>query len=359
MNINIVRSSLLSNIMALSLNKHGIDNINIRKSKLTSYGRYYSLNFFSKKYLEHINIWDNLDQNNIVPYKKIEIYKKSSKTLSFDAKSINIDHLGFIVNEDDLVKAITKIIISNKKINHIPDEGFDNNSLGVNIISDYKDVDLEVQSEKYRSKDYNQTAININITHQNTNNNIPRQIFYNNEILGFLPVNEYCYNLIWSMPNKLFEELSLDNIEQCKNLINDRANFILGDIKGISIGKSFPLSARHAGIYFYNNNLLIGEAAHKFHPLAGLGLNMGIEDIALFTQLISQSDDLKTAFREYAIGRISKNNSLQYILDLVIEFHSTTLMPDTLKSRLLNLFDSTVLMKPIIIKNATGCDNKI
>ena len=265
MNFNILSSSLLSYIMALSLNKYGFDNVNIRKSKLKSYGRYYSINFFSKKYLEHINIWENLEQNTIVPYKKIEIYKKASKTLSFDAKDINIDHLGYIINEDELVKATTKIILSNKDLGYIPNDSINNHSLDANIISDYKDVDPGIQSKNYVLKDYNQTAVNINIIHKNSNNNIPRQIFFNNEILGFLPVNEYCYNLIWSMPNKLFKELSFDNIRKCKILIEDRANFILGDIKEISIGKSFPLSARHADTYFYNNNLLIGESAHKFH----------------------------------------------------------------------------------------------
>jgi 2-polyprenyl-6-methoxyphenol hydroxylase-like FAD-dependent oxidoreductase len=105
--------------MALSLNKCGFDNVNIRKSKLKSYGRYYSINFFSKKYLEYLNIWENLEQNTIVPYKKIEIYKKGSKTLSFDAKDININHLGYIINEDDLVKATTKKILSNKNLCYI------------------------------------------------------------------------------------------------------------------------------------------------------------------------------------------------------------------------------------------------
>ena len=60
MNFNILSSSLLSYIMALSLNRYGFDNVNIRKGKLKSYGRYYYINFFSKKYLEHVNIWENL-----------------------------------------------------------------------------------------------------------------------------------------------------------------------------------------------------------------------------------------------------------------------------------------------------------
>ena len=360
MNFNIPSMSLLSYIMALSLNKYGIDKISVRKQNLKSYGRYYSLNYFSKKFLEHIKIWDNMESKSIVPYNTIEIYMNDIKTLSFHAKDINIDYLGYIVNEDNLINSVTKTITDNKSFNFISEKNYsDNLSPSTNIISDYKDVSPEIQSKNYTSKTYNQTAININITHSKSNNNVPRQIFFNNEILGFLPINEYCYNLIWSMPNNLFEKISLEDMKEYKTFIEERANFILGEIQEITIGESFSLSARHADIYFYQNNLLIGESAHKFHPLAGLGLNMGIEDISFLTQLILKHHDLKVISREYAIKRISKNNSLQHILDLIIQFHSSKLMPDDLKKYLLYFFDKTLLMKPTIIKKATGCDNRI
>ena len=269
-------------------------------------------------------------------------------------------YISYIVNEDNLINSVTKTITDNKSFNFISEKNYsDNLSPCTNIISDYKDVSPEIQSKNYTSKTYNQTAININIAHSKSNNNVPRQIFFNNEILGFLPVNEYCYNLIWSMPNNLYEKIPLEDMKEYKTFIEERANFILGEIQEMTIGESFPLSARHADTYFYQNNLLIGESAHKFHPLAGLGLNMGIEDISFLTQLILKHDDLKVTSREYAIKRISKNNSLQHILDLIMQFHSSKLMPDDFKKYLLNFFDKTLLMKPTIIKKATGCDNRI
>ena len=76
-------------------------------------------------------------------------------------------------------------------------------------------------------------------------------------------------------------------------------------------------------------------------------------------KLILKYGDLNIIFREYAIKRISKNNSLQHILDLIIQFHSSKLIPDDFKKYLLNFFDKTLFMKPTIIKKATGCDNRI
>jgi hypothetical protein len=50
-------------------------------------------------------------------------------------------------------------------------------SSDINIISDYSDVDSEVKSKHFVSESYNQTAININITHSKDNKNIRVKFF--------------------------------------------------------------------------------------------------------------------------------------------------------------------------------------
>jgi len=232
-------------------------------------------------------------------------------------------------------------------------------SSDVNIISDYCDVDSEVKSKHFVSECYNQTAININITHSKDNNNIPRQIFYKDEILGFLPTSNKNYNLIWTMPNKLFEQLSSTNPDEYLKLLQKRAQLILGEIKDLSIGQSFPLSSRHSDCYCYQNNILVGESAHKFHPLAGLGLNMGIEDIHVLSTLISKNSEINVISREYVIKRIFRNSSLHHILNTIIKFHSFNLIPDFFRRIFLNIFDRSIFLKPTIIRNATGFDNLI
>ena len=289
MNINIISNSLLSNIAALSLNKYSDCNINMQNNKLKTFSRYYSLNYFSKIFLENINVWEKLSPLKITPYKKIEIYRNEQHTISLNANDIDIDILGYIVSEDELSKAVTETLLESKSINYIKDQLMHSISSDINIISDYSDIDSEVKSKHFVSQSYNQTAININITHSKDNKSIPRQIFYKDEILGFLPTSNKNYNLIWTMPNKLFEQLSSTNPDEYLTLIQKRAQLILGEIEDLSIGQSFPLSSRHSDCYCYHNNILVGESAHKFHPLAGLGLNMGIEDIHVLSTLISKN----------------------------------------------------------------------
>jgi hypothetical protein len=83
--INIISNSLLSDITAISLNKYSDCNINMQNNELKTHSRYYSLNYFSKIFLDNINVWDKLSPLKITPYKKIEIYLNEHHTISFNA----------------------------------------------------------------------------------------------------------------------------------------------------------------------------------------------------------------------------------------------------------------------------------
>ena len=359
MKIILPSNSLISSIVALSIIKCCDCDITIKNEKLKSFSRFYSLNYFSKNFLESLGVWELLDKSQITPYKKIEIYKNTKKTIEFDASDVNIDYLGYIVNEDQLVKIISNKIFDNQEIKKSEKPILSPGKNMLNIISNHNDICTAKDSINFTSKDYSQTAINMSFQHSEANMGIPRQIFYKDEILGFLPLNNNSYNLIWSMPNYTFKKIKLLDREEYKTLLNTRTDFLFGEIEEIQLGNSFPLSSRHASQYYYNNCLLIGDSAHKFHPLAGLGLNMGIEDISVLTTLISSNHSIKKIMNEYCIKRMNRNHSLQNLLDIIISFHSSKIIPRDYQIKILKLFNKTFFLKPNIISNATGLNNYI
>ena len=145
----------------------------MQNNELKTHSRYYSLNYFSKFFLENINVLDKLSPLKITPYKKIEIYLNEHHTISFNDNDIDIDYLWYIVSEDELSKAVTDTLLESKSINYIKDQRMHSTSSDINIISDYSDIDSEVKSKHFVSQSYNQTAININITHSKDNKSIP------------------------------------------------------------------------------------------------------------------------------------------------------------------------------------------
>jgi ubiquinone biosynthesis UbiH/UbiF/VisC/COQ6 family hydroxylase len=55
---------------------------------------------------------------------------------------------------------------------------------------------------------------------------------------------------------------------------------------------SFPLSCRHAATYVHQNRIaLVGDAAHTVHPMAGQGLNLGLQDVAALVKCVTRAHD--------------------------------------------------------------------
>ena len=85
---------------------------------------------------------------------------------------------------------------------------------------------------------------------------------------------------------------------------------------------------------------------------------MGIEDVAYLSYLLANHKDKKTVMYNFSNKRIARNHGLQKILDLIINFHSTKLLPLEFKNRALKIFNQSVYLKAKITKNATGLIDK-
>ena len=70
---------------------------------------------------------------------------------------------------------------------------------------------------------------------------------------------------------------------------------------------SFPLKMRYARTWVENRVILMGDAAHTIHPLAGLGMNLGLKDVAKLLALIEAENQSEFAttktLRQYEMAR--------------------------------------------------------
>uniref|UniRef100_A0A672FU58 Ubiquinone biosynthesis monooxygenase COQ6, mitochondrial n=1 Tax=Salarias fasciatus TaxID=181472 RepID=A0A672FU58_SALFA len=95
----------------------------------------------------------------------------------------------------------------------------------------------------------------------------------------------------------------------------------------------FPLGMGHASEYVRHRVALIGDAAHRVHPLAGQGANLGFGDVACLTQLLSQAafngKDLGAMqhLLEYETERQRHNLPMMAAIDLMKRLYSTNAAP--------------------------------
>jgi 2-octaprenylphenol hydroxylase len=98
--------------------------------------------------------------------------------------------------------------------------------------------------------------------------------------------------------------------------LTEALDFKLGKLKSITERKQFPLIMRHAQEYVHDHFALVGDAAHTIHPLAGLGVNLGLMDAACLTQVLIDARLSKKSIssfrtlRQYTRWRKSENETI-------------------------------------------------
>ncbi|GAF53863.1 FAD-dependent monooxygenase [Psychrobacter sp. JCM 18900] len=145
--------------------------------------------------------------------------------------------------------------------------------------------------------DYNQTAICCAIQTEKPHQATARQAMLPTGTLALLPLADitdadktnpqHWQSIVWTLPRN--QALAL--IEEEDRFIADKlaaaSNYELGAINQIESIASFPLAAQQAKSYVADNLVLIGDAAHGVHPLAGQGLNLGMLDVKVLCEQLA------------------------------------------------------------------------
>ena len=137
------------------------------------------------------------------------------------------------------------------------------------------------------------TRVKVSKPHQNT----AWQRFTEDGILAFLPLstaaeegpdNHYC-SIVWSRPKVQAEAMQqLTESEFCLAL-SQAFEGQLGAVIASDQRHVIPLRQRHAKRYVQSGLVLVGDAAHTIHPLAGQGVNLGLLDVAALVETLKQA----------------------------------------------------------------------
>ena len=110
--------------------------------------------------------------------------------------------------------------------------------------------------------------------------------------------------------------------------------------------------------YYVNKLLLIGSAAHSVHPMAGMGLNMGIQEIFIISKLLednnSKLDEKLLTLCDLEFRKV--NSEIYHTINFLKKFYNNNNLTTRMKSISLKTFNSSKFLKKNIISKATGIE---
>lgn len=241
----------------------------------------------------------SIDCNRIGTIEKMKVYANKN-VIAFDALDVKELYLAKVIENSLLINSIHKEIKS--KINFIKDTivniefdvnkviliGLNNNYICKLLVSSDGINSLSRKLAKIDTStlEYNEQAIVANFECEINHNNVAYQWFSNNGILAFLPFVGNIVSTVLSTKN--FESINAFSDNEYISLINEISNNQLGKIKIINKRKMFPLKMHLVNKFYANNIILIGDSAHSIHPLAGQGVNLGLQDAFCLSKIISK-----------------------------------------------------------------------
>ena len=361
----------------LRLKQAGISSQIIEKGLPTSGSvtniRTISLNPSSYKLLLEIGI--ELESTSVETIKVLD--GGGSGKIQFKAKEVNEEALSHVIMFNDLLeqiqdKAINAIqfeseITSISKLDTLTKISLNNNSelqTPLLIGSDGRNSPV-AQLSNFVSKmnDYKQTAFTFLVKEGLDNNNsTASQIFSDKGIFALMPIKhlkENMFSVVWSVPNELLKDTNKDNfvsenIDAMTTKINSNITLETDII-------SFPLSNHHLDSYMKEGIVVVGDAAHSIHPLAGQGINLGFADADILCEEIIEafkkgySIGSHRVLKKYEIRRKSINEIMLKAMDgFVGLFGSSNIYIKVLRNLGLNIFNKLSFMKIFFINHASG-----
>jgi 2-octaprenyl-6-methoxyphenol hydroxylase len=321
--IAIAGGGLVGSVAALTLANAGFDiHVIDKASKATlleknNDGRTTAVTYASSLLFQNLGVWDEL-RLKAEPIWRIHVMEGSCEPhtpwqVTYDSQEDG-HPMGYIVENDALRHIILEKALSNpnvswyesvsvlKNTSHLShraitlsNDAMLNPSLFIGCEGKHSPTRAQ-ESLKDISWSYGQKAMVVHVVHEKPHDNRAFEVFLPHGPLAFLPMKseEHPKNMsgiVWSIDAERFDDFYHLNDEDMAKALQDYFPYY-GAIRIASKRWSYPLTALYVPNSISNRCVLIGDAAHVMHPIAGQGVNLGWRDVAMLRDVLKENADL-------------------------------------------------------------------
>jgi ubiquinone biosynthesis UbiH/UbiF/VisC/COQ6 family hydroxylase len=270
--------------------------------------RAYALNAASVALLQSLKVWDALPAHAATAVHDMHIEGDApGAALDFSAWEQRVGELAWIVDAALLERELESAV---KFAPHISLTTQEVRAPLSALCEGKASATREALGVAFERNDYGHSAIAARLVASRGHRNIARQWFRSPDVLALLPFDtpqpDRSFALVWSMPNDRAERLlALDDAAFAQALMEATAG-AAGELGLASPRAAWPLMRAQASAWCGPGWVLLGDAAHVVHPLAGQGLNLGLADVTALARVIAEREPWRELGDERLLRRYAR-----------------------------------------------------
>ena len=255
--------------------------------------------------LEALGIWQDIRIARAQAYRRMRVWDAAAAgELMFDADALGRSELGWIVEHGLLVDRLWAALPGAGVQVHCPArvDAAEQDAEGVRLqLDDGSRIDarLVVAADGAESTlraliglevdrhDYAQRGVVAYVSTTHAHEDTAWQRFLPGGPLAFLPCADGSSSIVWTLREDEATRVMALGDAAFNAELTRAFDARLGDVRVLSKRAAFPLRRQLARDYVAGRVLLLGDAAHVVHPLAGQGVNLGLRDVSALRDSIA------------------------------------------------------------------------
>ncbi|WP_022961697.1 FAD-dependent monooxygenase [Halopseudomonas pelagia] len=347
-----------------------------------------ALSAASERIFTRLGVWQLIDAQARCAYRHMHVWDADGTgDIHFDAHSLNENRLGHIIENQRIQQALldalrgTRVsLLGSRRVEALVKEehgwrlGLANGErlyAPLIVAADGGRSQLrELAGFAMREWDYLHSAIVTTVQVTQPHQDTAWQRFLPSGPLAFLPLPDvegrhYC-SVVWSLlPEQAQRVMALDDTSFAGE-IGEAIERRVGRVLAVDARHCIPLRQRHAKDYVMHGLVLVGDAAHSIHPLAGQGVNLGLLDAAELTDVLTAAlqrgetlSDL-AVLQRYERRRMGANLGMMAAMEGFERlFHADALPLRWLRNAGMQWLDQQAPLKSIVMRRAMGLEGRL